>query len=104
MREGRSRKKVDRKQFVVGDWVRWTSQAAGSLKTKTGQVVEIISKSRTSFGIPNRGLMRKYEATHRLQGSGWSRDHESYLVEVQKGNGKPMLYHPRVSALEGADA
>lgn len=80
------------KRFAVGDFVQWKSQAAGSLTSKSGTVVEVVQPKRTPSTFPNVGL----------------RDHESYIVEVtspQKPGRKPKKptrYWPLVVHLSGA--
>lgn len=63
--------------FKVGDVVTWTSQAAGSWKTKTGVITEV-----------------------------WEyRKKTRYTVKVSQKEGstaKPKMYHPRTSALTKA--
>jgi len=73
--------------FKKGDKVKWSSSAQGSWKEKTGVVVKVVRAGSE----PN------------LVGSGWPRDHESYVVEVAQGTtgkAKPKLYWPRVAGLE----
>lgn len=70
------------RKFKVGDEVTWTSQAAGSSKTKTGIIVAL---------IPPRGIIPK---AVRPPGAGWPRNHESYVVQVGT-----QFYWPRVSHL-----
>jgi hypothetical protein len=57
------------KTFSVGDIVTWKSQAAGSWKTKTGTVVEVVPAFKAPFS--------------EIKGFGSSRKHESYIVEVK---------------------
>lgn len=83
------------KSFKVDDVVTWRSQAAGSWKTKTGTVIEVVAAHK----IP------------RDKNFGSSRNHESYIVEVtyepQRSTSaiksmrvkKPERYWPRVSNL-----
>lgn len=62
--------------FNKGDTVTWSSQAAGSWKTKTGVITHIYTKN----GVPDR-----------------------YAVEVSPPKGsraKPKMYYPRTSALK----
>lgn len=62
--------------FDKGDVVTWSSQAAGSWKTKTGTIIAVLSKK----GKPDR-----------------------YVVEVPAPSGskaKPKKYFPRTSALK----
>jgi hypothetical protein len=74
-------------RFKVGDRVRWQSQAAGVLRVKVGQVVEVVPpcrepQSRGDFGMP--------------------RDHESYVVRaiaVGRATKQARCYWPRASAL-----
>lgn len=63
-------------EFKEGDEVTWSSQAAGSWKTKTGTIISVLSKK----GKPDR-----------------------YVVEVPPplgSNAKPKKYFPRTSALK----
>lgn len=63
--------------FKNGDLVTWTSQAAGSWKTKTGTIIRV---------YPQIGKRA-----------------ESYAVSVSAPEGskaKPKIYHPRTSALK----
>ncbi len=76
--------------FKKGDKVTWSSSAQGSWKTKTGTVVKVVKSGESP----------------KLVGSGWPRDHESYVIEVPQGvTGKASskLYWPRVSALKVAE-
>lgn len=93
--------------FKVGDVVEWTSQAAGSTKTKRGTIAAPVAA----------GMLPGY-AVRRLRDGGLAfsgpdagtcvpRNHESYLVLVQMPASrnaarprKPRVYWPRVSALE----
>ena len=83
--------------FKIGDKVSWTSSAGGISKTKTGEVVHIISSKK----YPNfRMLNDKYKSKD-AYGGGIFRDHESYIILVpHQRNGKPTLYWPRVSGLK----
>lgn len=63
-------------EFKKGDVVTWSSQAAGSWKTKTGTIISVLSAK----GKPDR-----------------------YVVEVPPSSGsnaKPKKYFPRTSALK----
>lgn len=72
-------------KFERGDLVTWTSQSAGSVKTKTGIVMDVIpaGSNRVKDCIPNCGIPR---------------NHVSYLVSV---SGK--LYWPLVKLLRPYD-
>jgi hypothetical protein len=76
--------------FKNGDKVKWSSSAQGSWKEKTGVVVTVVQAG----------------VSPKLVGSGWPREHESYVVEVAQGTtgkAKPKLYWPRVTALALVD-
>ncbi|MGG5836086.1 hypothetical protein [Huaxiibacter chinensis] len=63
-------------EFKKGDTVTWSSQAAGSWKTKLGTITHVYTKN----GNPDR-----------------------YAVEVKPPEGskaKPKMYYPRTSALK----
>jgi len=71
-----------------GDKVKWSSQANGSRKEKTGIVVEVVPAGRYPSGVGHA--------------DGRPRDHESYLVKVPTKSGKGMgkFYWPRVKDLK----
>ena len=83
-------------QFKVGDWVQWTSQAAGITRTKVGEVTHIIPPGQRPSNVV---------------GCGSGRDHESYVVlaylkEKLAGvnlSRKRRSYWPAVSGLRVAD-
>jgi hypothetical protein len=78
--------------FKIGDRVAWESQSHGSMKTKVGTVVAI---------NPPNGI-EHVKVKWGLIGSGYARDHQSYIVAVKAGKtdkAKPKHYWPRVSAL-----
>lgn len=79
------------KDFEVGDKVVWTSQAAGSWRTKTGTVVAVVP----AFHYPPRVQPPLIDA-------GGSRDHTSYVVHVPtpSGKGAGKHYWPRVHNLK----
>ena len=73
--------------FKIGDRVEWESQAAGVVRMKAGEVVEVVPP-------------RTDPKAHGDFGS-W-RDHESYVVRataIRNSNRRTKLYWPRVSAL-----
>lgn len=74
------------KKFQLGDEVTWTSQAAGTLRTKTGKIVEVV---------------RTGDRPTRMRNTGIDRRHESYVIEVpgKTPRQKTKLYWPRVSQL-----
>jgi len=88
--------------FKLGDQVKWTSQAAGSTTTKTGEVVVIVPAGKT----PREAMtdeQRRSSLPKRYDG--WPRDHESYIVKVKIGKtdkAMPALYWPRVKGLHRA--
>ncbi len=69
--------------FGLGDKVIWTSQSAGSEKTKRGVVVLIVHRGGRPSSVKNPGRPR---------------DHESYVVEVKSARSS-RVYWPRVSLL-----
>lgn len=81
------------KRFKHGDYVTWTSEAAGTVRTKLGIISEVLPA-----GVrPNRA------------DSGMQRDHESYLVRASVIDGsaaqlrRSTTYWPRVSKLSLAE-
>lgn len=78
--------------FNVGDRVRWLSQAGGCWKSKEGRIVQVVPRGKypaKKYGVASR------------------RDHESYIVEVERfsRSGKclqPIFYWPIVSKLKRA--
>ncbi len=82
----------------VGDNVQWTSQSAGTVLTKIGKVIEVVPMGRA---VDFSTAQRYANVGCRLvNGGGYPRNHESYLVKVEQGKRKPLVYWPRVSALE----
>lgn len=80
-------------KFKEGDEVSWSSQAQGSFKEKTGEVVEV---------IPAESNVRKSKFAQFLDAPGLPRKEESYIVCVGPKPGsraKPKYYWPRTSAL-----
>lgn len=73
-------------RFKIGDRVEWTSQAGGWTRTKIGTVETV---------VPPGCIVPKCSKN---PNPGACRDHESYLVRVQKKG----LYWPRVAALRPA--
>lgn len=77
-------------KFKVGDKVRWTSQAGGAWKEKTG-IVDCVVPPRVH---PNRiGYLGKLTTT------AYMRDHESYVIVVQLPK-SVRYYWPIVNKLE----
>ena len=78
---------TDPGSFQLGDRVTWSSQAAGSWKTKLGTIVEVVPKGR----VPAK--------TETIS----SRNHESYIIEARDplvAGTKMQLYWPIVSRLK----
>ena len=71
--------------------MRWESQAAGSWTIKRGVIVAVVP----ALVEPLRCVPREF-AGFRHNFDNWSRDHESYLVQVGKS---VRLYRPRVAFL-----
>ena len=82
--------------FKIGDRVEWESQSAGSVKKKVGTVVAI---------NPPNGI-EHVKVKWGLNGAGYARDHQSYIIAVKVGKtdkAKLKHYWPRVSALRLAE-
>jgi hypothetical protein len=80
--------------FAVGERVTWRSQAQGSAMTKTGVIVEVVPPNVRPDTTGRPGL----------NGCGFGRNHESYIVEVARGpKAKPRHYWPVASILRFAD-
>lgn len=79
------------RKFLVGQKVRWSSQAAGSWKEKIGVVVDVIPPMKVTQMMHSVGV-----------GTYNTRNHESYIVHVPSasGRGKGTYYWPLVSKLE----
>lgn len=77
--------------FKIGDTVRWVSQAGGSTKDKTGEIVAIVEPG-------DRPSRVRFAEMHTGAGVGRGRKVISYVVKV--GN---KHYWPRTSALQPAD-
>lgn len=61
-------------KFKVGDIVQWASQSHGTIKVKVGKIVVVVpEKEWGERNVPVGFSMRP---------SGFSRNHESYLVQV----------------------
>lgn len=76
--------------FSAGDLVEWESQAAGSKTTKRGAIVQIVPAGRRRAMSPE--TMRACSRSRISDGS--SRNHESYIVNVDG-----TAYWPRVKHL-----
>jgi len=74
------------KKIIVGTKVRWTSQAGGLWKKKTGEVVEVVPAGT----LPQTSII----------GAGMERNHESYIVNVRVGPKNMKSYWPRIRSLE----
>jgi len=78
----------------LNDTVKWSSQAQGSWKTKTGVILQVVPAG----GMPDRDDFR---ALYNGAGCGSPRNHESYVVGILNNRtGNYKLYWPRVSALK----
>lgn len=79
-----------------GDEVEWTSQSAGFQKTKVGKIIAVVPAGK----LPTEVLDTTVEAAFEFDGV-MPRNHESYLVMVDRGEGrKPALYWPVASKLK----
>lgn len=86
------RRAKERPTFKVGDFVQWSSQAAGSWKTKAGEVAAVIPPGGGKADLMRFGLSN-FNST---------REHESYVVHVKTptGKGAGTYYWPVVSGLK----
>lgn len=84
--------------FKVGDVVTWTSQAQGTAKTKTGNVLAIVPPRMKAIDVLVNVVTERHAS---LTGVGMSRNAESYLIEVPgtTPSSKMRLYWPNVAAL-----
>lgn len=93
-------KQAPTKKFKKGQKVYWTSQAAGSSKTKHGTIVAVVpggtDPRRVVHELPAKLKNKLTEGS--FYGYGTGRDHDSYLVAVE-GKTKTQLYWPLVSKL-----
>ncbi len=101
---------VRNRNFKVGDRVRWASQARGRQTVKRGRIVAVVPPGVHPFIFDswtwkvidlNPALnLNASEYSLSSLGGGMAREQESYLVLVDRGNGKkPALYWPRASTL-----
>ena len=96
-------------QFKQGDPVWWLSQAGGYTKKRHGIVVAVVGVGERATDA----FYRYYQPdvlrlgvhpltlgdTEFYYSGGLPRKHESYLVLVQDGNKKPLVFWPVVSKL-----
>jgi hypothetical protein len=89
---------MDRKP-AVGDWVTWRSQAGGSWKVKTGEViysgVKVFSPGHNLLPVELRKEV--YAAPSRVMFDSVS---DGVIVRVEASGRKPRYYSPRLSKLE----
>jgi len=83
---------MDAKIIEVGDIVEWSSQASGTVRTKRGEVIEVVRAGQ--------------RPTKKLKDMGWSRRHDSYVVRASVIDGSESqknrfrMYWPMASKLE----
>ncbi|WP_059040605.1 hypothetical protein [Paenibacillus rubinfantis] len=83
--------------FEVGQKVEWTSQAAGSAKTKVGAVHAIVPAGRDAFSFIPDGVSRS-----RIKFDTHYADEIRYIVAVPRGAAHDY-YCPRRSQLRMAE-
>lgn len=89
--------------FKIGDPVKWSSQAGGRIKQKTGEVVFVVPVGGSSWELDEEKRYKELMDTHKVHFDGVvlsARNHESYLVSVKDGKtdkAKKSLYWPRVT-------
>lgn len=77
----------------IGDFVEWTS----SNQKKYGRIIAAVPPQTWPWQV----LSKPVDDTHKfLYGGGQRRSSTSYLVEVERPRGKPLLYWPNASLLE----
>lgn len=76
-------------RFKAGDRVEWTSQSAGTVKRKVGEVVAVV---RAGTEV-KKYLPPDAPASVANRSFGWPRRHESYLVRVGKTVYWPLVRH-----------
>lgn len=86
----------------VNNRVKWTSQAGGSYRKKTGTVVARVQTNQDPNQVVQR-LSKKHDFKIN-KAFGAPRDHFSFMVLVpgETENQKPTLYWPRVEDLQVA--
>ncbi len=85
-------------RFKIGDRVSWASKGKGQRLKKIGVVRYVIPEGvsvKRTFGESRHNRLR-FDPKEGL------RDHESYVVEVERLGRLPLLYHPRVQHLKPA--
>jgi tRNA(Ile2) C34 agmatinyltransferase TiaS len=75
-------------KFKDGELVKWSSQAAGCSKEKTGKIAQVVAAGQ----LPDRD---RFLHLYKSSGVGIARNHESYVVMVGM---RP--YWPRVTHLK----
>jgi hypothetical protein len=83
-------------RFKVNDRVKWESQSGGYQTTKEGVVTAVVPAGITPHDMVANAKAQGWNVGP-LVGAGMMRNHESYLVSVERdGKAKPVLYWPRV--------
>jgi hypothetical protein len=96
--------RVTQPDLTIGTQVEWTSQAAGSTKTKRGKIVAVVPAHQD----PSNEIVRLRDA-HRAAssnlGGGGPRGYESFLVLVSGSTerSRPHLYWPLPANLRVRD-
>lgn len=85
---------VVREKFEAGEQVKWSSQAGGRYVEKTGVIEAVVpvGERPNAADLEARGKFR--------YGGGSARDHESYVVRVERKRGVPLFYWPVASLLQ----
>lgn len=76
------------KHFKIGDLVTWTSQAGGYAAEKIGKVIAVVPAGKQPIDV---GLT--------MRGAGFSRKHESYVVEVSKPNRRKVSKEAKAAGI-----
>lgn len=89
-----------RRSFYIGDWVEW--KEPDQKQVKRGKVAGIVP--------PNRGPGRVFDSipghefmVNPLPLQPDPRNHESYLVVIERVTARPKVYWPEVELLRGCE-
>lgn len=92
------------RRFRLGQMVEWESAAAGSRTRKVGKVVLVVpARVAPEFAWRHSDLgMDEWRSSRNKFGGGAPRDHETYVVRVERGGrALPKYYWPNARKLTG---
>jgi hypothetical protein len=89
------RQKMSDKQAIkVGDTVKWSSQAGGYCKEKTGKVIGIVQKGERPERVLGNRLGYTLNDCYPMFDGILPVSKTRYLILVENGRGKPKIYCP----------